>query len=131
MPEKLSWTLDMTAGPIYVQIGRNVRRFLARGDLSPGGKLPSARELAQTLGVNPNTVVRAFSYLQEQKIIFNKRGIGYFVTEDGRSMAQQLKRTEFIRKDLPHFFRGISMLDISFEEIEREYRNYSDMEEKR
>ena len=116
---------------IYMQIADRIIENIIEGSWQEGERIPSVRELSVAMEVNPNTVVRAFSYLQEQKIIFNKRGIGYFVTEDGRSTAQQLKRTEFIRKDLPHFFRGISMLDISFEEIEREYRNYSDMEGKR
>ena len=54
----------MEAGPIYVQIGENVRRLMAREDLRLGDKLPSARELAQLLGVNPNTVVHAYSRLE-------------------------------------------------------------------
>lgn len=72
----------MTAGPIYVQIGQNVRRFLARGDLFPGNKLPSARELAQVLGVNPNTVVHAYSRLESEGIIETRRGLGTFVRAD-------------------------------------------------
>jgi len=115
---------------IYMQIADRIMENIIEGSWQEGERIPSVRELSVAMEVNPNTVVRAFSYLQEQMIIFNKRGIGYFVAEDGQSTAQQLKRREFIKKDLPHFFRGINMLDIGFDEIEREYRKYVDVEEK-
>ena len=82
MTEKNIWTLDMNAGPIFVQIAQNVRRALARGDLSPGEKLASAREWAQTLGVNPNTVVHAYMELERQGVIEKRRGLGTFVRKD-------------------------------------------------
>ena len=82
MTEKNIWTLDMNAGPIFVQIAQNVRRALARGDLSPAEKLASARELAQALGVNPNTVVHAYMELERQGVIEKRRGLGTFVRKD-------------------------------------------------
>ena len=82
MTTKEQWILDMDAGPIFEQIGRNVRMLLARGDLRPGEKLPSARELAGTLGVNPNTIVHAYAQLEAQGIIEKRRGLGTFVRED-------------------------------------------------
>jgi GntR family transcriptional regulator len=82
MTDDRSWTLDMSAGPIFEQIGKNVRRSLARGDLQPGEKLPSARDLAQELGVNPNTIVHAYAQLEAQEIIEKRRGLGTFVRED-------------------------------------------------
>ncbi len=82
MTKKKDWTLDMNAGPIFVQIAQNVRRALARGDLSPGKKLASARELAQALGVNPNTVVHAYMELERQGVIEKRRGLGTFVRKD-------------------------------------------------
>jgi len=82
MTDDRGWTLDMSAGPIFEQIGKNVRRSLARGDLQPGEKLPSARDLAQELGVNPNTIVHAYAQLEAQEIIEKRRGLGTFVRED-------------------------------------------------
>lgn len=76
------WYLNMNEGPIYMQIGQNVRALLARGDLQPGEKLPSARELAQRLGVNPNTVIHAYTHLETQGVIETKRGRGTFIRED-------------------------------------------------
>lgn len=89
---KSDWILDMDAGPIFEQIGRNVRRLLARGDLQPGRKLPSARELAETLGVNPNTVVHAYAKLEARGILEKRRGLGTFIREDApvKTMQDQM-----------------------------------------
>lgn len=76
------WHLNMDQGPIYLQIGQNVRALLARGALLPGEKLPSARQLAQHLGVNPNTIVHAYSRLEIEGIIEMKRGLGTFIRND-------------------------------------------------
>jgi GntR family transcriptional regulator len=72
----------MGAGPIYEQIARNVRRLIARGDLPPGSRLPSARDLAATLSVNPNTVVHAYQELERSGTIETRRGRGSFVRDD-------------------------------------------------
>ena len=64
----------MDAGPIFEQIGRNVREMLARGALRPGEKLPSARDLAATLSVNPNTIVHAYGELEAGGILEKRRG---------------------------------------------------------
>ena len=99
MTTKEAWTLDMNAGAIFEQIAKNVRRLLARGDLRPGEKLPSARELAGTLSVNPNTIVHAYAQLEAQGIIEKRRGLGTFVREDApvetmrREMLQQIAET--------------------------------------
>ncbi len=84
----------MSAGPIFVQIGANVRQLLARADLLPGDKLPSARDLAAKLGVNPNTVVHAYRELERSKVIETKRGLGTFVREDApiAEMRRELLR---------------------------------------
>ena len=82
MTTKSAWQLDMNAGPIFVQIASGVRRMLARGDLAPGQKLPSARDLAAELGVNPNTIVHAFAELERMAVIETKRGLGTFVRKD-------------------------------------------------
>lgn len=82
MTNETPWSLDMNAGPIFLQIAQNVRRALARGDLSAGEKLSSARELAQELSVNPNTVVHAYAQLEREGVIETRRGLGTFVRED-------------------------------------------------
>jgi len=82
MTDTNGWILDMDAGPIFEQIAKNVCRLLARGDLEPGEKLPSARDLAQRLSINPNTVVHAYGQLEADGIIEKRRGMGTFIRED-------------------------------------------------
>ncbi len=72
----------MSSGPIFEQIAKNVHQMLARGALTPGDKLPSARELAAKLSVNPNTIVHAYSQLETDGVIEKRRGLGTFVRED-------------------------------------------------
>lgn len=69
----------MAAGPIYRQIADHVHRALACGVLAPSDRLPSVRELAQQLKVNQNTVVHAYSHLEQEGIIETKRGLGTFI----------------------------------------------------
>ena len=77
-----NWKLDFNDGPIYLQIAGEVQRMLVRGELQPGEKLPSARDLAQTLGVNPNTIVHAYGELEGQNISETRRGLGTFIRDN-------------------------------------------------
>ena len=72
----------MSTGPIFEQIAKNVHHMLARGALKPGDKLPSARDLAAKLSVNPNTIVHAYNELEADGVIEKRRGLGTFVRED-------------------------------------------------
>ncbi|RIH84364.1 HTH-type transcriptional repressor YtrA [Calidithermus terrae] len=76
------WQLDTEAGPIYAQIVQGVKRMLANGKLKPGDKLPSARDLATELKVNPNTVIHAFGELEREGLSETRRGLGTFLKED-------------------------------------------------
>ena len=85
----------MDAGPIFVQIANHVRQMLARGEIVPGDKLPSARDLAAGLGVNPNTVTHAFAELERTGVIETKRGLGTYVRDDApvAAMRRDMLRT--------------------------------------
>ncbi len=76
------WRLDMSGGAIFEQIAAAVRQMLARGVLQPTDKLPSARELATVLHVNPNTIAHAYQHLERQGVVEIRRGLGTFVRED-------------------------------------------------
>ena len=106
----------MGAGPIYVQIGENVRRLMARGKLNPGDRLPSARELAQTLGVNPNTVVHAYQMLEIEGMIETRRGLGTFVRADA---PVKTTKQEMLRKAAQRYASEVRALDVSQEEAIR------------
>jgi len=108
-----SWILDMDAGPIFEQIGRNVRQQLARGDLRPGDKLPSARDLATTLSVNPNTIVHAYGELEAQGIIEKRRGLGTFVREDA---PVKTMRQNMLKEIVETFVNEVRRLGVDDEE---------------
>ncbi len=89
-----------------------------------GDRIPSVRELAINIEVNPNTVMRTYSYLQEKGIVFNKRGIGYFLAEDAYDKTLKMRKEEFIKKDLPSIFKTIKLLDINFDDLKALYQEF-------
>lgn len=111
---------------IYLQIADLMcERILAR-DWPENERIPSVRESAVDLEVNPNTVMRAYAYLQDQKIIYNKRGIGYFVARDGVCTTRDLLKSNFVRNDLPHVFKTLDLLEMNFGELEALYRVFKE-----
>ena len=113
MTTKEAWILEMDAGPIFEQIGKNVRRLLARGDLRPGEKLPSARDLAGTLSVNPNTIVHAYAQLEAQEVIEKRRGLGTFVREDA---PVETMRKDMLQRIAETFVNEVRQLGVGSEE---------------
>lgn len=108
--------------PIYLQIAERICDEILQGKYPEEERIPSVREYAATVEVNANTVVRSFDYLQSQDIVYNKRGLGYFVSPGGRERILGLRREVFLHEELPEFFRQLKTLDIPLEEIERMYR---------
>lgn len=109
---------------IYLQIADLFCENILTDKWRPGDRIPSVREMAVTVEVNPNTVMRTFSYLQEQGIIYNKRGIGYFVADDGFEKTKNLKKEDFIDHELPEFFKTMDLLNLSIEDLEKYYKKY-------
>ena len=72
--------------PIYLQIVELVKKNIATGDLVPGEKLPSVREMSKDLGVNPNTLQRSYGELERLGITYTRRGMGSFISEGDNSM---------------------------------------------
>ncbi len=71
---------DDSALPVYVQLREQIMAALGRGELRRGEQLPSVRDVAATLGINPNTVNRAYAELERDGVLATKRGRGTFVT---------------------------------------------------
>lgn len=115
--------------PIYAQIVDRIIENILKNKWKADERIPSVREMAVELEVNPNTVVRSYSYLQEQGLIYNQRGIGYFVMEDGKEKAKQIMRSEFIEKELPSFFKTLRLLGMDMKEVEQNYVTYRRREE--
>lgn len=109
---------------IYLQIAAFVSEKILRGIWLPDGKIPSVRDLAIELEVNPNTVMRTYEFLQSQEVIYNKRGIGFFVAVDGINKAKAYRKDRFLQQDLPEFFRNIYLLDITLDELQTRYQQF-------
>lgn len=85
--------------PIYLQIVEEIKRRAARGQYPPGGQLPSVRELSQSMGVNPNTLSRAYMELERDGFITTRRGQGSFVTEEARRVDRERQRLATAARD--------------------------------
>ena len=109
---------------IYLQIGDYICEQILLGRWNEGDRILSVRELGVDLQVNPNTVMRTFDFLQNNEIIFNKRGVGYFVAEQAKEKIIKYRRNQFTEHELPVFFKNISLLDMSFDELKDLYGEY-------
>jgi DNA-binding transcriptional regulator YhcF (GntR family) len=103
---------------IFLQIADHIIERVAKGELPEGEKIESVRELAAEMGVNPNTIMRTYSELQNMEIIENKRGIGYFVRTDAQATIIEKKKTEFFNTVVPNFIKQAQLLGIKAEELE-------------
>ena len=111
---------------IFLQIADRVADDVLFGTLHPDDRIPSVRAFAAEIEVNANTVMRAYEYLTTQGVIYNKRGIGYFISPDAPSTVERLRRAELDRGSLDEIFRQLMMLDVSADDLARMYRNYLD-----
>ncbi len=102
---------------IYLQIVDQVRERIVQGDWRAGERIPSIREMAVEVGVNPNTVARSYQALVDRQLIANQRGRGYFVSEDAVARAVTEMKEEFLREEVPKIVRTMRLLGIGPEEI--------------
>lgn len=102
---------------IFSQIAESLSEKILKQQYQVGEKIPSVRELAAEVGVNPVTIMRTFNELQSKGIIENKRGIGYFVTEKAIDLIRNEKKAVFFEKVLPDFIHQSELLGISKEEL--------------
>ena len=109
---------------IYLQIADYICEQLLFGKWPPGERIPSVRDLASTLEVNPNTVMRTYEYLQGNNIIYNKRGVGYFTDDQTNTRILESRKERFLESELPEFFRTLYLLNISIEELQKRYKTF-------
>ena len=107
--------------PIFVQIADHLTREVISGRLAPEARLASARELATSLEVNPNTAVRALQLLADAGIARSERGTGYFVDAAGPKKAREALRQQFFDAELPALFRTMDQLGISVADLQQKY----------
>ncbi len=107
--------------PIYKQISDYFCQQILEKNWAPGDRVPSVREIAVQMEVNPNTAMRAFQLLQDEDILVNKRGIGHFIAEGAYQKTLDLQRREFIENDLPIFFKKMRLFGFTCDELEEIY----------
>jgi GntR family transcriptional regulator len=101
--------------PIYLQILQRLCRQVVRGEIESGGKLPSVREMALHIGVNPNTVQRVYGELERLEIIETRRGLGSFITENEIRLNQL--REDLKSEQIGSFIKDMKETGFSREEI--------------
>lgn len=116
--------------PIWAQIYELLLTHIADGEWCEEERIASVRELGATLAVNPNTVMRAYERATDEQLIYNRRGIGYFVSVGARERAATLLRQRFEREQLPSIFRSMQRVGITAEEFVSLYKNYQENENK-
>ncbi len=110
--------------PIYLQIADSLMDSIVRGDLPDESRLPSVRDYAIEAGVNPNTVMRTFVWLQQQELIYMKRGIGYFVAPNACARILQMRKEYFFDHEANYFFDRLSSFGISPEQLMNAYTDF-------
>ena len=103
--------------PIFLQIAEHICDEILGGRYPEGERLPSVREYAAEVEVNVNTVVRSYDWLSQKEIIFNKRGMGYFVGEGAAERIRQSLREAFFKETLQELAQQMEKLDITVEEV--------------
>ena len=109
---------------IYLQIAEYVCEQILLGKWALGDKIISIRELAVLIAVNPNTVQRAYDFLQQRQIITNKRGVGYFIEDEALERIIGFRRELFVQNELPVFFRNLYLLNMDFKELKVLYDQF-------
>ena len=117
--------MEFKASPaIYLQIAEYVCENILLGKWALGDRLMSIRDLAVMMEVNPNTVQRAYDFLQQKEIISNKRGIGYYINEDAMDRILGFRREQFMEHELPMFMRNIYLIRMDISDIGPLYEQF-------
>jgi GntR family transcriptional regulator len=109
---------------IYLQIAEYVFEEILLNKWQEGDKILSIRDLAIALEVNPNTVQRTYDFLSQQGIIANRRGLGFFVEPEAALKIMGFRREQFLKNELPNFFRNLYLLKIDIAELPPQYEQF-------
>ena len=109
---------------IYLQIADRICDEILMGTYGEEERIPSVREYASVVEVNANTAMRAFDYLQSLQVIYNKRGIGYFVAVGAKGAILKLRKEMFLKDELEYFFKQLCSMNVSVVELSAMYNEY-------
>lgn len=107
---------------IYVQIADRLCDEILAGKYPDDGRIPSVREYAVLLEVNINTAVKSYDLLATEGVIYNRRGLGYFVTPGAGKTILEARKKDFMEQKLPELFRSMRLLGISMEEVAERFK---------
>lgn len=110
--------------PIYVQIAERLCDEVLSGTYGAGQRVPSVREYSVLLEVNVNTTVKAYDYLAQRGVIYNRRGMGYYVAPDAPALIRAERRKAFTGEVLPDVFRQMRLLGIGADELVERWRQW-------
>jgi DNA-binding transcriptional regulator YhcF (GntR family) len=123
MVKRMTFTNDKA---IYIQMADRLCDEILSGVYKDDDRIPSVREYAVLLEVNTNTAVKAYEQLAREEIIYNKRGLGYFVTKGARKQILKVRKQEFMKERLPELFRQMNLLDITIEDVAEAYKKLTE-----
>ena len=103
--------------PIYAQIADRLSDEILNGTYAPDSRVPGVREYAALLEVNVNTAVKAYDTLARDGIIYNRRGMGYYVTAGASAQILNSRRRAFMHNALPDMFRQMRLLGIAIDDV--------------
>lgn len=109
---------------IYLQIADRICEEILTGVYGEDERVPSVREYAVKVEVNVNTVMRSYEKLQTDGVIYNRRGLGYFVSPGAPKLIMKMKKELFVADELPEIFRKANLLEISCDELAAMYNEY-------
>ena len=102
---------------IFLQIADNLCHQILEGKLNPGDRVPSIRDLAADFEVNRNTVMRTYTILSDAGIFENKRGIGFFVSDEALELVRSREKSTFYEMDLPDLIRKVKLLKLTSNDL--------------
>lgn len=100
---------------IYIQLVESLKKYIISGKIKPGDRLPSVRDLALMIKVNPNTIQRALSELEDASLIYTERTNGKFVTCDKEIIAKY--KNDLIKKETDFYLSCMNELGLSKKEV--------------
>ena len=120
MDQRLTFSNDKA---IHIQMADRLCDEILSGKYEDDARIPSVREYAVMLQVNTNTAMKAYDQLARDEVIYNKRGLGYFVTKGAKAQILKVRKKEFMKERLPELFRQMQLLGITLDDIAEAYHS--------
>jgi DNA-binding transcriptional regulator YhcF (GntR family) len=120
MDQRMTFSNDKA---IYIQMADRLCDEILSGKYEDDARIPSVREYAVMLQVNTNTAMKAYDQLARDEVIYNKRGLGYFVKPGAKEQILTARRKEFLEEHLPELFRNMKLLGLDLKDIEKAWED--------